>query len=67
MSTPHPGEATLDPNTCAYCGKTIEGMPFRAWCDGNRHLAGPACSLHHLHLLIIKYLTEMCKKLRDAI
>jgi hypothetical protein len=64
-STPHPGEATLEPKTCAHCGATINGMPFRAWCDGNRYNAGPACSLQHLHLMVIDYLTETCKKLRD--
>jgi len=31
MSTPHPGEATLEPKTCAYCDIKIKGMPFRAW------------------------------------
>jgi hypothetical protein len=65
-ATPHPGEAVLEPKTCAYCGVTIEGEPYRAWCDGNRHHAGPACSLHHLHLIVIEYLSETCRTLRST-
>lgn len=66
-ATPHPGEAVLEPKTCAYCGSTITGTPLVAWCDGNRHHAGPACSLHHLHALVIDHLTETCRTLRNTV